>query len=69
MKTVSKYYKDVQNPSKYTKDVMILSNEYNEMARIYENGDVIMNKRKIKGKFKNKQDAALYLMKLGYYYD
>lgn len=69
MKSISKYYKQVQKPSKYTKDVMILYNEYNDMAKVYSNGDVIIGKRKIVGKFKNKHEATMYLMKLGWLYD
>ena len=68
MKSKSSYYKKMQTPSKFANDVMVLYNEYNDMAKIYANGDVIMNKRKLTGKWKNKQDAALYFMKLGYYY-
>lgn len=58
-----------EKKSRIADDVMKLYNEYNEMAEVYMNGDVKIGKKMIKGKFRNQQDASIYLMKIGWLYD
>jgi len=50
------------------KDVDVLVNDYNETAKILTNGDIIIKNRKIKGKFNDKNDAMIYMLRLGWYY-
>jgi len=50
------------------KEIDILVNDYNEKAKILNNGDVILKDRKIMGKFNDKNDAMIYMLRLGWYY-
>jgi hypothetical protein len=50
------------------KDIEVLVNDYNEKAKILTNGDIIFKDRKVKGKFKNKNDAMIYMLRLGWFY-
>ena len=51
------------------KDVTLLYNQYNDLAEVYPNGDVVIKGKKYKNKFKNENDAVIYLLRLGWLYE
>jgi len=50
------------------KDVDVLVNDYNETAKVLTNGNIRFKDRVVKGKFKDKNDAVLYMLRLGWFY-
>lgn len=59
---------DTKKKKSIYKDVDVLVNDYNETAKILTNGDVVFKSRTVKGQFKDKNDAVLYMLRLGWFY-